>query len=50
MKSFHEIKIYLVPGDRHCLIFSWEIDLMESEKAKFEPSYDVLHNPINTEF
>ena len=46
----HETKIYPVPGDGHCLIYSWEIALMDSEKAQFEPSYDVLRSLINMEF
>ena len=37
-KTFHETKIYLVHGDRNCLIYSWEIALMDSGKAQFEPS------------
>ena len=47
-KTFHETK--MVPGDGHCLIDSWEIAFMDSEKAQFEPSYDVLRNLINMEF
>ena len=46
----HETKIYPVPGDGHCLIYSWETALMDSEKAQFEPSYDVLRSLINMEF
>ena len=49
-KTFHGTKIYLVPGDGHCLIYSWEIALIDSEKAQFEPSYDVLRNLTNMEF
>ena len=49
-KTFHDIKIYPGPGDGHCLIYSWEFALMDSEKAQFEPSYDVLLNQINMEF
>ena len=49
-KTFYDTKIYLVPGDEHSLIYSWEIALMDSEKAQFEPSYDVLHNLITMEF
>ena len=49
-KTFHETKIYPVPGDVHCLIYSWEIALMDREKAQLEPSFDVLSNLINMEF
>ena len=50
MKTFHETKIHPVPGDGHCLIHSWEITLMDSEKAHFKPPFDVLHNLIIMEF
>ena len=49
-KNFHETKIYPVPGDVHCLIYSWKIALMDPAKLGFEPSYDVLRNLINMEF
>ena len=49
-KTFHDTKIYPVPGDGHCLICSWENALMDSEKVQFEPSYDALRNLINMEF
>ena len=49
-KTFHETKTYPVSGDGLCLIYSWEIALMDSEKVQFEPSYDVLRNLINMEF
>ena len=41
-KTFHDTKIFPVPGDGHCLIYSLEITLMDSEKAQFETSCNVL--------
>ena len=49
-KTFHETKNLFGSWRRTCLIYSFEIALMDSEKAQFEPSYDVLHNLINMEF
>ena len=49
-KTFHETKIYPVPGDGHYLIYSWKIALIDFEKAQLEPSYDILRNLINIVF
>ena len=49
-KTFHDTKIYPVSGHGHCLIYSWEIVLIDSEKSQFQPSYVVLQNLINMEF
>ena len=49
-KTFHETKIYPVSGDVHCLVYSWDISMMDSEKVQFESFYDVLRNLINMEF
>ena len=43
-------KVYSVSGDGHCLLYSWEVALVSSDKTKFKPSYDVLHNLIYMEF
>ena len=43
-------KVYSVSGDGHCLLHSWEVALVASNKTKFKTSYDVLHNLIYMEF
>ena len=49
-KTFHDTKIYPVSGHGHCLIYSWKIVLIDSEKSQFQPSYVVLQNLINMKF
>ena len=43
-------KVYSVSGDGHCLLYSWEVALVESNKTKFKPSYEVSRNLIYMEF
>ena len=45
-----ETRIYPVPGDGHCLIYSWGIAMVDSEKAQFKPSYNYLRYLINEEY
>ena len=49
-ETIPETRIYPVPGDGHCLIYSWEIAMVDSEKAQFKPSYNDLRYRIHQEF
>uniref|UniRef100_A0A7M5XM26 OTU domain-containing protein n=1 Tax=Clytia hemisphaerica TaxID=252671 RepID=A0A7M5XM26_9CNID len=39
-----------VPGDGHCIFYSWEISLTASSTSKFKPTYTSLLDLVRMEF
>ena len=48
-KFLQSSKVYDVLGDKHCLVYSWEVTLRASNTTNFKPWYEALFCLIDME-